>query len=56
MPEAEVLSVGKSLLATSRSMPLGDIDAVLVDQLPVDRRGRFMFGYMAGDVPVVAVS
>jgi hypothetical protein len=56
MPEAEVLGVGKSLLAASCSLPLGDIDAVLVDQLAIDRRGRFTFRYMAGDVPVVAVS
>jgi hypothetical protein len=56
MAKAEVLGVGKSLLAASCSLPLRDIDAVLVDQLAIDRRGRFTFGYMAGDVPVVAVS
>ena len=56
MAKAEVLGVGKSLLAASCSLPLRDIDAVLVDQLAIDCRGRFTFGYMAGDVPVVAVS
>lgn len=56
MAKAEVLGVGKSLLAASSSLPLRDIDAVLVDQFPIDLRGRFTFGYMASDVPVVAVS
>lgn len=56
MPKAEVLGVGKSLLAASCSLPFRDIDAVLADQLAIDRRGRFTFGYMAGDVPIVAVS
>jgi hypothetical protein len=56
MPKAEVLGVGKSLLAAPGSLPLGDIDAVLVDQLAIDRRGRVPFVYMARDVPVVAMS
>ena len=56
MSTTDVLSVSESLLATSRSLPLGDVDAVFVDKFPVDRAGRFTIWDLAGDVPVVAVS